>query len=99
MQSNVLSTLKNHRYKIKSIAIIGATDQPGLERIVFSHIIKNFNVAIYPINVNYEHIMNYKCYKNLLDLIEEIRKKSIKNIILVSISFNNQSQKKNKNEN
>lgn len=117
MQLDNPITYKNHFFKIQSIAIIGASDKPGLGRIVFSQIIKNFNGGIYPINSNYEYIMNHKCYKNLLDipekidlaviitfnknltdLIDEIRKKSIKNIILVPLFFKVQTQKKQERE-
>ena len=61
MQSHNLITSKHHFFNVKSIAIIGASNRPGLERIVFSQIIKNFNGIVYPINSNYEYIMNYKC--------------------------------------
>lgn len=117
MQLDNPITYKNHFFKIKSIAIIGASDNPGLGRIIFSRIIKNFNGNIYPINSNCDYMMNYKCYKNLLDipekvdlaviiafnknlsdLIDEIRKKSIKNIILVPLFFKGQTQKKQERE-
>lgn len=113
MQLDNPITYKNHFFKIKSIAIIGASDNPGVGRIIFSRIIKNFNGNIYPINSNCDYMINYKCYKNLLDipdkvdlaviiafnknlshLIDEIRKKSIKNIILVPLFFKGQTQKK-----
>jgi acetyltransferase len=58
----------------KSIAIIGASDTPGkVGNTVTNNIINSgFKGQIYPINPKADEICNIKCYKNILDVEEDI---------------------------
>lgn len=51
----------------KSIAVIGATDKPGVGRTLLENL-KSFNGAIYPINPKRDVIFGMKCYPSILDL-------------------------------
>ncbi len=60
-------------FDIKSVAIVGASNKEGkVGNIILKNFIKRFPGKIYPINPNYDNLYNLKCYKNILEINENI---------------------------
>jgi 4-hydroxybutyrate---CoA ligase (ADP-forming) len=56
----------------QSIAIIGASEKPGVGKAIFSNIINGFKGKIYPITPSNPSVFGFKAYKSVLDVPEEI---------------------------
>ncbi|MDQ3839644.1 MAG: acetate--CoA ligase family protein [Thermoproteota archaeon] len=55
-----------------SIAIIGASEKPGVGKAIFSNIINGFKGKIYPITPSNPSVFGIRAYKSVLDLPEEV---------------------------
>src|SRR5918996_160550 len=90
----------------RSIAVIGASEKPGVGKAIFSNIINGYNGKIYPITPSNPSVFGLKAYKSVLDIpeevdlavvatpnkivpavMEEVGKKKIKGVIIVSAGF------------
>src|ERR687892_1511838 len=90
----------------RSIAVIGASEKPGVGKAIFSNIINGYNGKIYPITPSNPSVFGLKAYKSVLDVpeeidlavvatpnkivpavMEEVGKKKIKGVIIVSAGF------------
>jgi 4-hydroxybutyryl-CoA synthetase (ADP-forming) len=90
----------------RSIAIIGASEKPGVGRAIYSNIINGYKGKIYPISPTSSFVLGFKAYKSVLDvpeeidlaviatpnkivpaIMEEVGKKKIKGVIIVSAGF------------
>src|SRR5919109_4422926 len=56
----------------RSIAIIGASEKPGVGKAIFSNIINGYKGKIYPITPSNPTVFGLKAYKSVLDIQEEI---------------------------
>eukprot|EP00792_Barthelona_sp_PAP020_P006271 TRINITY_DN2954_c0_g1_i1.p1 TRINITY_DN2954_c0_g1~~TRINITY_DN2954_c0_g1_i1.p1 ORF type:complete len:900 (+),score=286.68 TRINITY_DN2954_c0_g1_i1:34-2700(+) len=57
----------------KSVAIIGASEKPGVGNTLLFNLVKNpFNGVIYPINPRRESVHGFKCYKKVSDVPEPV---------------------------
>src|SRR5919106_1068875 len=56
----------------RSIAVIGASEKPGVGKAIFSNIINGYNGKIYPITPSNPSVFGLKAYKSVLDVPEEI---------------------------
>jgi 4-hydroxybutyrate---CoA ligase (ADP-forming) len=56
----------------QSIAIIGASEKPGVGKAIFSNIINGYKGKIYPITPSNPTVFGLKAYKSVLDIQEEI---------------------------
>jgi len=56
----------------RSIAIIGASEKPGVGKAIFSNIINGYKGRIYPINPSSMSVFGLKAYKSVLDITEDI---------------------------
>ncbi|HYZ50674.1 MAG TPA: CoA-binding protein, partial [Nitrososphaeraceae archaeon] len=56
----------------RSIAIIGASEKPGVGKAIFSNIINGYKGRIYPINPSSPSVSGLKAYKSVLDITEDI---------------------------
>lgn len=52
----------------KSIAVIGASEKPGIGKTIFSNIAKHFKGAIYPITPSNSTVGGLQAYKSVLDV-------------------------------
>ncbi len=61
-------------FKPKSIAVVGASSREGtIGYVMLNNLLRyNYRGKIYPINPKSESICNIKCYKNVLDVPDEI---------------------------
>ena len=90
----------------QSIAVIGASEKPGVGKAIFSNIINGYKGKIYPITPSNPSVFGFKAYKNVLEVpeeidlaviatpnkivpavMEEVGKKNIKGVIIVSAGF------------
>ena len=90
----------------RSIAVIGASEKPGVGKAIFSNVINGYNGKIYPITPSNPSVFGLKAYKSVLDVpeeidlavvatpnkivpavMEEVGKKKIKGVIIVSAGF------------
>jgi 4-hydroxybutyryl-CoA synthetase (ADP-forming) len=55
-----------------SIAIIGASEKPGVGKAIFSNIINGFKGKIYPITPSNPSVFGIRAYKSVLDVPEEV---------------------------
>lgn len=55
-----------------SIAVIGASEKPGVGRAIFSNIKKGYNGKIYPVNPSNPTVFDLKAYKSVLDIPDNI---------------------------
>lgn len=55
-----------------SIAIIGASEKPGIGRAIFTNIKNGYKGKIYPVSPTNEYVSGIKAYKSVLDIPEEI---------------------------
>ncbi|MDQ2684870.1 MAG: CoA-binding protein, partial [Thermoproteota archaeon] len=89
-----------------SIAVIGASERPGVGKAIFSNIINGYKGKIYPITPSNPTVFGITAFKSVLDIpedidlaviatpnkivpqvMEEIGKKKIKGVIIVSAGF------------
>src|ERR671922_1916355 len=56
----------------RSIAIIGASEKPGVGKAIFSNIIKGYNGRIYPINPSSPTVLGIKAHKSVISVEEDI---------------------------
>src|ERR687887_1600778 len=56
----------------RSIAVIGASEKPGVGRAIFSNIINGYKGKIYPITPSNPIIFGIKAHKSVLDVPEDI---------------------------
>ena len=55
-----------------SIAIIGASEKPGIGRAIFTNIKNGYKGKIYPVSPTKEYVSGIKAYKSVLDISEDI---------------------------
>src|SRR3954471_22862378 len=56
----------------RSIAVIGASEKPGVGKAIFSNIINGYKGKIYPITPSNPTVFGLNAYKNVLDVPENI---------------------------
>src|SRR6187551_1852174 len=56
----------------KSIAIIGASEKPGIGRAIFTNIKNGYKGKIYPVTPSNEFVFGIKAYKSVLDVPDDI---------------------------
>jgi acetyl coenzyme A synthetase (ADP forming)-like protein len=56
----------------RSIAVIGASEKPGVGRAIFSNIINGYKGKIYPITPSNPTVFGITAYKSVLDIHEDI---------------------------
>lgn len=56
----------------RSIAVIGASEKPGVGKAIFSNIMNGYKGKIYPITPSNPTVFGLKAYKSVLDIKEEI---------------------------
>jgi 4-hydroxybutyryl-CoA synthetase (ADP-forming) len=56
----------------RSIAVIGASEKPGVGKAIFSNIMNGYKGKIYPITPSNPTVIGLKAYKSVLDIKEEI---------------------------
>jgi len=98
--------LKNIFLNPQSIAVIGASEKPGVGKAIFSNIVNGYKGKIYPITPSNPTVYGINAFKSVLDIsedidlaviatpnkivpqvMEEIGKKKIKGVIIVSAGF------------
>jgi 4-hydroxybutyryl-CoA synthetase (ADP-forming) len=72
MLSQDTSSSKDAFLSPRSIAIIGASEKPGVGKAIFSNIINGYKGRIYPINPSSTTVSGLKAYKSVLDIAEDI---------------------------
>lgn len=55
-----------------SIAVIGASEKPGVGKAIFSNILNGYTGKIYPITPTSSSVFDIKAYKSVLDVAENI---------------------------
>jgi len=70
--SNDASQLKSIFLTPGSIAVIGASEKPGVGKAIFSNIMNGYNGKIYPITPSSPTVFGLKAYKSVLEVREEI---------------------------
>ena len=71
MSSN--STLQtNPFFSPTSIAVIGATEKPGVGETIFSNIRNGYTGKVYPISLSHKTIFGVKAYRSVLDVPDDI---------------------------
>jgi 4-hydroxybutyrate---CoA ligase (ADP-forming) len=70
--SNDASQLKSIFLTPGSIAVIGASEKPGVGKAIFSNIMNGYNGKIYPITPSSPTVFGLKAYKSVLEIREEI---------------------------
>ena len=63
---------KNVFLSPQSIAVIGASERPGVGRAIFSNIINGYKGKIYPITPSSPTVFGLNAYKTVLDVPESI---------------------------
>ncbi len=56
----------------RSIAVIGASDKPGVGKAIFSNIVNGYKGKIYPITPSNELVSGLKAYKSVLEVPDQI---------------------------
>jgi 4-hydroxybutyryl-CoA synthetase (ADP-forming) len=56
----------------QSIAVIGASEKPGVGKAIFSNIINGYKGKIYPITPSNPTVFGINAYKSVLDVPENI---------------------------
>src|SRR5215204_818064 len=98
--------LKNIFLNPQSIAVIGASEKPGVGKAIFSNILNGYKGKIYPITPSNPTVFGINAFKSVIDVsedidlaviatpnkivpqvMEEIGKKKIKGVIIVSAGF------------
>lgn len=56
-----------------SVAVVGASAEEGkIGNVVIKSLLKNYRRKVFPVNPKYDQIMGIKCYKDLLDIKENV---------------------------
>lgn len=69
---NENENIKNVFLSPSSIAIIGASEKPGVGKAIFSNILNGYKGKIYPITPSSSSVFGIKAYKSVLDVPEVI---------------------------
>ncbi|HEY7079938.1 MAG TPA: acetate--CoA ligase family protein [Nitrososphaeraceae archaeon] len=56
----------------RSIAVIGASEKPGVGKAIFSNIVNGYRGKIYPITPSNDFVSGLKAYKNVLEVPDQI---------------------------
>lgn len=56
----------------KSIAVIGATEKPGVGETIFSNIRNGYTGKVYPITLSRKTVFGIKAYRSVLDVPDDI---------------------------
>ncbi len=64
--------IKNNFLSPSSIAIIGASEKPGVGKAIFLNILNGYRGKIYPITPSSSSVFGIKAYKSVLDIDEDI---------------------------
>lgn len=64
--------LKNIFLSPSSIAVIGASEKPGVGKAIFSNILNGYKGKIYPITPTNPTVFDLKAYKSVLDVEDDI---------------------------
>ena len=64
--------LKNIFLSPSSIAVIGASEKPGVGKAIFSNILSGYKGKIYPITPSSTSVAGIKAYKSVLDVDDDI---------------------------
>lgn len=64
--------LKNIFLSPSSIAVIGASEKPGVGKAIFSNILNGYKGKIYPITPTNATVFDIKAYKSVLDVEDDI---------------------------
>src|SRR5215217_5360830 len=56
----------------QSIAVIGASEKPGVGKAIFSNIMNGYKGKIYPITPSNPTVFGLKAYKSVLNIPEEV---------------------------
>jgi 4-hydroxybutyrate---CoA ligase (ADP-forming) len=56
----------------QSIAVIGASEKPGVGKAIFSNIVKGYKGKIYPINPSSPTVLGVKAHKSVINVEEDI---------------------------
>ena len=64
--------LQNIFLSPRSIAVIGASDKPGVGKAIFSNIVDGYKGKIYPITPSNEYVSGLKAYKSVLEVPDQI---------------------------
>jgi len=56
----------------QSVAVIGASEKPGVGKAIFSNIVNGYKGKIYPINPSSPTVLGNKAYKSVIDVPEDI---------------------------
>lgn len=100
------SVPKNIFFNPNSIAVIGASEKPGVGKAIFSNIVNGYSGKIFPITPSNPSVLGITAYKSVLDvpesidlaviatpnkivshIMEEVGRKKIKAVIIVSAGF------------
>src|SRR5574339_78408 len=66
------SVPKNIFFNPNSIAVIGASEKPGVGKAIFSNIVNGYNGKIFPITPSNPTVMGITAFKSVLDVPENI---------------------------
>lgn len=69
---NKNENIKNVFLSPSSIAIVGASEKPGVGKAIFSNILNGYKGKIYPITPSSSSVFGIKAYKSVLDVPEVI---------------------------
>jgi 4-hydroxybutyryl-CoA synthetase (ADP-forming) len=74
--SSLASSLSTDQKRVflnpRSIAVIGASEKPGVGKAIFSNIVKGYNGRIYPINPSSPTVLGIKAHKSVISVEEDI---------------------------
>ena len=63
---------KNIFFNPNSIAVIGASEKPGVGKAIFSNIINGYKGKIYPITPSNPTVFGINAFKSVMDISEDI---------------------------
>jgi len=66
------SVPKNIFFYPNSIAVIGASEKPGVGKAIFSNIVNGYSGKIFPITPSNPSVLGVTAYKTVLDVPENI---------------------------
>jgi 4-hydroxybutyrate---CoA ligase (ADP-forming) len=70
--NNDASQSKNIFLTPESIAVVGASEKPGVGKAIFSNIMNGYNGKIYPVTPSSPTVFGLKAYKSVLEVREDI---------------------------
>src|SRR5215475_1462463 len=70
--SPAVGSKKNIFLAPRSIAVIGASEKPGVGKAIFHNIVNGYKGNIYPITPSNPTVFGIKAYKSVLDVPEDI---------------------------